>query len=74
MEAREGRDAMAARCQAGTTARLGDAGRRKDNLDRIAELPKCEASGTRNTRLRITLATPLRFKLLVLRVTEFTGF
>ena len=29
-----------------TTARPGDAGRRKDNSDRNAELPKCEASGT----------------------------
>ncbi|MET3123923.1 hypothetical protein AAKU67_003537 [Oxalobacteraceae bacterium GrIS 2.11] len=29
-----------------TTARPGHAGRRKDNSGRIAELPKCEASGT----------------------------
>ena len=28
-----------------TTARPGDAGRHKDNSDRIAELPKCDASG-----------------------------
>ncbi|MGP1680275.1 MAG: hypothetical protein ACTS6J_24345, partial [Burkholderiales bacterium] len=52
----------------GTTARTGCAGRRKDNSGRIAELPKCEASDTRNSY------NALRFKLLIGRVTESTGF